>query len=154
MGKETIEGACCPLTGCPIKKLVWSWLAIFLTIFAYEWVFHGMYMMADYAATAEMWRDETAMQELFHVALIRQAIVAFIIAALYGWATSTQHGCCTKFDIKFGLMIGLLFGITSFSVYAYMPIPYEMALKWLIGETLMGLIIGVVLSFVGKCCKK
>lgn len=148
------EGMCCPLTGCPVKKVIVAWLFVFATMFGYEWAFHGMYMMPDYLATAALWRDEAEMEAMFHICIIRKAVMAFVIAGLYCWLSRAEHGCCTKFGIKFGAMIGLLLGINSYSMYAYMPIPHEMAVKWLIGEVLMGVVIGVVLSFVGKCCKK
>ncbi len=148
------EGMSCPLTGCPIRKVILAWIVVFATIFCYEWAFHGMYMMPDYLATAELWRDNVAMQALGHIGLIRIAVMAFVIAGLYCWVARAEHGCCTKFGIKYGAMIGLLLGIKSFGTYVYMPIPYEMAVKWLIGEVLMGVLIGVVLSFVGKCCSK
>lgn len=158
MGKETkttsTEGMRCPITGCSIKKIILAWIAVFVTIFAYEWAFHGMYMMPDYEATASMWRDGAGMQELLHIAWIRQAVLAFVIGGLYCWVSKAEHGCCTKFGIKFGAMIGLILGISSFGLYLYLPIPYEMALKWLIGETLMGVVIGIVLAFMGKCCTK
>lgn len=155
MNNETEkQGLTCPITGCPIKGLLCTTIAVFLTIFGFEWAFHGIYMMPQYEATASLWRPMEESQALMHISIIRTAIAAFVISVLYCW---TQRSCCngsTAFRIKFGLMVGLLLGMWDFCAYVWMPIPYELALSWLIGGILMGLLVGIVLAIGSKMCKK
>ncbi len=150
------KGLTCPITGCPIARLLVSTLAIFVTIFAFEWAFHGNYMMPLYEETASMWRPEEEMKELFHICIIRILVASVVISVLYCWAGkfSTCCGSHSVFAVKFGAMVGLLLGIWDFGAYSYMPIPMNMATSWLVGDIIMGIMIGIVLALLSHCCKK
>jgi hypothetical protein len=150
------EGLCCPISGCPIKHVVILAVTAFAVMFGLEWLFHGIYMMPDYEATASLWRSEAEMQGLFGFCMIRKGLMALAIAGLFGWAGKSCGGItCPVKGAKFGLLIGLLLGANDFGTYIWMPIPMDMAIKWLIGNTLIGVVLGAVLAVVcGKVCKK
>lgn len=148
--EQAKQGLTCPLTGCPFEKLLLSTVAVFITIFAFEWVFHGMYMMPVYEATASLWRTMEESQSLMHYSLIRTFVAALMISALYCWGSKATgcHGGGLVFGLRFGLVIGLLLGGWEFSTYVWMPIPFDMAVSWLVGCVIMGVLIGIVLSLL------
>lgn len=150
------EGMCCPISGCPVKHVLIAAVVAFAAMFGLEYLFHGIYMMPDYEATASLWRPESEMQGLFHICLIRKGLMALAIAGLFCWAGKSCGGiCCPVKGAKFGLLIGLLLGANDFGTYLWMPIPLDLAVKWLIGNTLIGVVTGALLGLVcGKLCKK
>lgn len=153
---STGGGMCCPISGCPIKHILILAVTAFVVMFGLEWLFHGIYMMPDYEATASLWRTEAEMQGLFHICLIRKGLMALAIAGLFGWASKACGGInCPIKGAKFGLLVGLLLGANDFGTYIWMDIPLELAIKWLVGNTLIGVVIGAVLGIVsGKLiCK-
>ena len=155
MSESTNCGPCCPITGCSIQKLLFSTIVAFLIIFGFEWAFHTICMMDDYIATAELWRDEAGMQELFHISLISQFMRAFAIAAILCMFFKTSAKGATGKGIRIGLILGLLSGGCAFGSYAYMPLPIDIPLKWLGGEIILNIIIGAVIGAMHqKCCSK
>lgn len=152
------KGMVCPITGCPIKKVLMATIVTFLVTMAYDWVFHGIYMMPDYQATASMWRTEAEMQSLFNICILYHAVLAFGVAGLYCFVgkNASCGGACLKTGLRFGLLLGLIIGISHFASYIWMPIPMAMAVKWLAGSVVWGLIVGFVLSLLSKkcCCSK
>lgn len=130
--------------------------AVFATMFVFNWVFHGMYMMPDYQATASLWRPEAEMQNLMWVCIVSKLIMAFAITCLFCWVAQgcESGGKCTKKGAKFGFKIGLLLGAQQFSSYIWLPIQMDMAVKWFVGDVIMGVLIGIVLAYVMRFCKK
>lgn len=145
---------------CPSKKGVKCLIpvaAVFVTIFAFQWLFHGVYMMPQYQATAGMWRPEGEMQQMMWVCIVSKLIMAFAITCLFCWIAQgcESQGKCPKKGAKFGFKIGLLLGAQQFASYAWLPIDMKMAVNWFIGDVLMGILIGVVLAFTCQMtCKK
>lgn len=131
-------------------------VAVFATIFLFEWLFHGVYMMPAYEATASQWRPEEEMQGLWPYCLITKLVMAAVICCLYCMVSKgcESQGRCYKKGAKFGFKIGLLLGVQQFSSYLWLPIELGMALNWLIGNIIMGVLIGLVLAFVTGFCKK
>lgn len=130
--------------------------AAFVTIFLFQWWFHGVYMMPAYEATASMWRSKEEMEGLWWVCIATKLVMAAIICCLYCCMAKScpSGGKCVKSGIKFGFKIGLLLGAQSFASYAWLPISMDMALKWLTGDIVMGILIGVVLAYLCRMCKK
>lgn len=130
--------------------------AVFVTIFVFQWLFHGIYMMPAYEATASMWRSKEEMEGLMWVCISTKLVMAAVISCLYCCISkgASCSGKCPKTGAKFGLKVGLLLGAHDFASYIWLPIDMNMALKWLTGDILMGVIIGVVLAFVCRLCKK
>jgi hypothetical protein len=130
--------------------------AVFATIFAFQWLYHGVYMMPAYQATASLWRPEAEMQDMMWVCIVTKLIMAFAICCLYCWVSKgcESEGKCTKKGAKFGFKIGLLLGAHDFASYMWLPVSMDIPLKWFVGDVLMGVLIGVVLAFVTRTCKK
>lgn len=132
--------------------------AVFVTIFVFEWLFHGFYMMPAYQATAEHWRPMDQMQgpDMMAICIFTKLIMALAITCLFCWVAQgcESQGKCTKKGAKFGFKIGLLLGAQQFASYIWLPIEMDMAVKWFIGNIIMGVLIGVVLASCMRMCKK
>jgi hypothetical protein len=131
-------------------------VAVFATIFVFEWLFHGVYMMPAYQATAEYWRPMEQMQGMMWVCILTKLIMAFAICCLFCMAAKgcESQGKCTKKGAKFGFKIGLLLGAQQFASYMWLPIEMDMAVKWFVGDVIMGVLIGIVLAYTMRVCNK
>lgn len=154
--KQESKGMCCPISGCPIKKVVVLAVVAFATIFGFQWLYHGVYMMPDYLATASMWRPEAQMKEFMHICIISKGLMALAASGLFCMAMKSSCGApCPVKGAKIGLLIGLLLGAASFASYAWLPFETNtIPLKWLAGDVLMGILVGTALGLVSRMCKK
>jgi len=126
-----------------IKRFSLSILACFAFIFLFEWIFHGILLKDLYVSTADLWRTEEEMIQYFHWALFSQ--LWFVTA--FAWVFTQcfeNHGI--KEGIRFGLGMGLVMGAMTFGFYPYMPIPIILALAWVVGSLLEGVLLGIILS--------
>lgn len=141
---------------CLFKGLIIPTAVVFAVIFVFEYLFHGSVMMPHYEATADLWRSKEEMDALGHICLIRMIVVAAVISMMYHCFSRNAASCgsCPRLGAKFGLMVGLLLGMWDFGAYVWLPIPMEIALAWLFGDVVLGLLIGLVLSWLkGGICK-
>lgn len=146
----------CPLTGCPIKKVLLAVIVSLIVTLAFDFAYHGTYMKPMYDATAAMWRTEAEMQSLFSYCFAYHGIFAFAIGGLYCFA-SKNAGCggkSARFGITFGLFIGLAFGVSDLSVYMYLPFEnWDIPIAWFVGRIIWGILLGLALSFSSRLCK-
>jgi hypothetical protein len=160
--QDTMDKAECP-TGPenrPIFCLVGfalSAFAVFIVMVLFEGLFHGGLLRPYYQATASLWRSPAAMQHELPVQLIRQACTALLFTCLYFWILRGEKSseCPVKIGLKLGVKIGLILGLSMFGAYVWLPLPsLEIPFFWLIGNTLLGLLLGAVLGIIYNCKKK
>jgi hypothetical protein len=121
----------------------------FIFVFVYEMLVHGYCLTNLYTNTQSLWRTQAEMQAFFPVSALNQLIGVFLVGCLL-CLFKNKH--CA---VLLGIILGLLNGIHQFSMYAYMPIPLELALSWFVSGFFESLILVVLMSFVlwGKSCK-
>jgi hypothetical protein len=133
-------------------KLGLTTLAVFATVFAFDGFYHGMLLKSAYEATASLWRPEAEMEQMFMWCLAMHAAVAFLFVWLF---TRNYEGKGIGEGIRFGLPLGALLGVLNAGAYIYMPIPESLALAWLVGGILRGVVMGIVCALVyGYLCRK
>lgn len=132
----------CPMTRCAV-----STLAVFATMMLFNWLYHGHLLMNQYVATASLWRSEAEMQDMMWLCFLKQAVLSAIIVWIWG---KNYQNLGTGEGVRFGVMIGALLGVHMAGAYISMPIPSSLALAWFAGEVLLGVMIGVVLSFTTR----
>jgi hypothetical protein len=141
---------------CPVRAVIIPLFAVFFVIFGFEWVFHGVFMMPHYEATKSLWRGPEEMQSLFYVSVIRVFVVSAILNLLY--CKLSRGGSCDgkslKSGICFGLVMGVLLGVWDFGAYAWLPVPITIPAYWFAGDVVMGVLVGITLSFLCRMCKK
>lgn len=149
---------CSATTECkkPGIKCFLTVLAVFVVMMGFNWLYHGVYMMPDYQATASNWRSLEEMQQLGWICIVTKLVMAAVVTCLF---CCVAKGCetggkCYKKGACFGLKIGLLLGAQQFSAVISLPIPMGMAVKWLIGNLILGLLVGLLLTALTRCCKK
>ena len=121
----------------------------FAVLFVFQWLFHGVYMMPAYEATASLWRSKEEMEGMMWVCILTKLIMAFAICCLYCWMAKNceSQGRCVPKGAHFGFNIGLLLGAHDFASYMWLPIEMDMAVNWFVGDVIMGILIGVALAY-------
>ena len=127
------------------KRLLITIIALFVFIFAFEWVFHGIILKDCYAQTQNLWRPENEMMGYFHWLVLGQAVIAIAFAILFaqGFAAGGVGA-----GIRLGIMVALLRVGLDLITYAVQPLPAKLILFWAVGglvETgLAGAIAGAI----------
>jgi hypothetical protein len=149
------SGACskndnsCATKTCNWTLCIVSVIVAFVVLWLFEWVFHGMLLMPIYAETASLWRPYEQMGDYFYITLIRVLVMAMIFTKFYKYACQSCSSCYCA-GIAVGLKLGVLIGIIHFGSYAYMPIPLTLAVYWLVGGIVQGVLTGLALAFTCK----
>jgi len=128
-----------------LGRLLLPIIAVFIFIFAFDFLVHGYLLKGLYKETASLWRPEGDHK----MAFIFASELLFAIMASYIF-TLNFEGKGIGEGVRYGLLIGLLVGAIQIGTYCYMPIPLALTVAWFAGEVLRGLGAGVVLSLTYK----
>ena len=126
-------------------RLIFAAITAFIFIFAFEFVYHGIFLKPQYEETMALWRTPEQMMLLMPIATTVQFGFAFLLSVIF--ATFAPQGGA-KQGLRFGALAGLMIGLLQLGAYVYLPIPLELASAWFAGyffETLgAGMIIGAI----------
>jgi hypothetical protein len=129
------------------KRFVLTAVISVAFLFGFDYWWHNILLMSQYEATSSLWRSKEEMGQLCHWGMLSTAAIAIILTYVYTLSCKNK-GMCE--GIKFGIVIGFLLVIISFSMYPYLPIPIKLAGFWALGSFLHGLGLGVI---CGVCYK-
>lgn len=125
------------------KRFVGSWVAAFATVFVFEWLLHGKILAGTYQATASLWRPEAEMQSLFHWLVLGQFLTAGIFSYIF---TKGYEARGVGEGVRYGFLIGLLFGAPMIGLYAVAPYPPALIAGWFVGGLVEWMLAGVVVA--------
>jgi len=126
------------------KRFILAVVAVFIGVFLMEWLVHGIWLKADYAATMKLWRSQEDMQKHFPFLLAGQALVSLMFVLIWAHADikTLARGCA------FGLCMGLARESSSIIAYFSQPIPGTIIAKWFVAGALEGVLMGALVFFV------
>jgi len=129
------------------KRLLLTALAVFVFIFAYEWVFHGILLKDTYGMTPSLWRPQTEMMQHFHWLVLGQAVIALMFTVLFaqGFAAGGVSA-----GIKLGIIVGLLRLGLDLITYAVQPLPAKLIGFWFVGGLLEAAVTGAIAGALFK----
>ncbi|MGQ0528199.1 MAG: hypothetical protein ACT4OY_09280 [Alphaproteobacteria bacterium] len=131
----------CPISGVCIKRFWLSIVSGFAFAFAFDWIVNAYFMRDLYDRTPQLWRSDAEMQETVWVIWLYEFVVVLLTAFIF---TRNYEGRGTGEGVRFGALIGLLFGVQMAASYAWMPISADLAVAWLVTGVLKGLGLGVI----------
>lgn len=129
-----------------MNKYLRAILVLFVFIFAYEWLVHGVLLAPFYNETAMLWRPEAEMQSKIHWMFIGQLLTAVIACMLFSRSDSSQ---LADYFI-FGALLGLLFCAAQLVMYTVAPYPILLVAYWCVAELVKYTLAGVLFYFVGR----
>lgn len=128
-----------------VKRFFGASIALFIFIFFYDWLVHGVLLMKTYEMTAMLWRPEADMKSLMPLGIFGQIFTAGWLGLAF--AQFFKNGG-KKNGLMFGLFFGGLIGVHSALTYVWMPIPSMLAWSWLFANFFKYLIGGYILGAI------
>lgn len=131
-----------------IKRLLLAIVAGYVVIFGTDILIHEKWMMADYAATQQLWRPKPEMESLMGWMIGAQllSVVTFVILWAIGFAGTSRLICA----IGYGALMGLFSGVWAIIIYVVTPTPCEIATKWFFAGIVQCILLGIVTFYVYK----
>ena len=129
------------------KRLLLTAVALFVFIFAFEWLFHGVLLKETYAQTPSMWRPESEMTGHFHWLMLGQALIALMFAILFaqGFAAGGLAA-----GIRLGIIVGILRIGPTLITYAVQPLPAKLIAFWAVGGLVEAALAGAIAGALFK----
>ena len=129
-----------------MKRYLLAVLAVFVTWSILDFLIHGVILMSLYEASAEIWRPEEEMMNGLLMVVTLLAAASFVgLIAKFSKEKSPKAGAL------FGLIWGLGGGVSmGYGTYAFLPLPYMLALGWFLAHAVQGTISGLVAGLVLK----
>ncbi len=125
-----------------IKRLVVTCVVVFVVIFAFEWLLHGVILRTDYVTTGYLWRPQDEMQQQFRWLMFGQFVVAASFAVSYAFVAKAQ--CGIRCGLMYGLVAGLMLSGPNFITYAVQPMPAKLIGAWTVGRLIEMMLCGAI----------
>ena len=130
------------------KRLLLAIVAVFVALFASDFLIHSVWLMNDYKATPSLWRPEAEMGAHFCWLLLGQFLATAMFVII--WANGFPVTACLRGACLYGACMGLFSEANTLITYAVQPLPASIALKWFASGVVQGVLLGVVAFLVYK----
>lgn len=122
------------------KRFILAVVAVFVGVWATNFLIHAVWLKSDYAASMALWRPEAEMNKHFLPLLAGQFLASLMFVLIWAHADiKTLPRACA-----FGLCMGLAKESTTLILYAVQPFPGELAAKWFIAGAIQATLMGIV----------
>ena len=126
-------------------RLVLAVLAVTAALYAFDFVFHGIFYGKAYEATSESWRSEEEMMARYPSQILSYFMIS--VGFCLVWALGFPRE-----GVKCGAIYGFLIGFMSTGGvllnFVFLPIPDQFKLPWTVGGILSGVVGGIVVALV------
>jgi hypothetical protein len=130
-----------------IPRLLISFVAAFVFIFFFEWLFHGIMLKGIYVESMPYRRPDAEFQAHFFWLVLGQAIIALMLACIYAQGFALR-------GVVGGVCLGLMLAITyiggNFIIYAVQPLPMKLIGLWAVGGVVEMCIAGALVGAIYK----
>jgi hypothetical protein len=129
-----------------VKRYILSSLAVFVTTIVLDIVTHRVILAPAYEATRSVWRPDSAIIPAWTIVPVALTI-AFVFTYMF------VKGCSKSRGIGDGLRFGGISGVfislpISYMLYAMLPIPFSLALQWLVYGLIQTILMGITASSI------
>ena len=129
------------------KKFFIAWLVLFIVYMAGGFVVHGTLLHDDYAALPNLYRSDEQMMPNFHLMVIAHVLMAGAFTWVY--ARGVENKPWLGQGLRFGFAVSLLCVAPIYMIYyVVQPMPEALAVKQIVFDTIMTLILGSVVAFL------
>ena len=130
------------------RKCIISAVVMFVMAWAMSFVVHGWLLAVNYAATPGM-RPPAEAEKIIYWIIIAQAIFGAAFAWVYYQGKEDKPWLMQ--GIRFGIAVACLTVIPTYLIYHVVtPVPFSLAVKQILLDTIRVLLMGVVLAWMNK----
>ncbi|MGE0564298.1 MAG: hypothetical protein AB7O50_07255 [Pseudolabrys sp.] len=131
-----------------MKKCVVSAVVMFVMAWALSFVVHGLLLGGDYAVTPGM-RPPAEAQRIIYLIILAQAIFGVAFAWIY-YQGKEDKPWLTQ-GLRYGAAIAALTVVPTYLIYHVVtPVPFGLAIKQIVLDTIRVLLMGVVLAWINR----
>ena len=128
------------------KRLILGIVAVFVGVWATDFLIHGLWLQSRYSETMSLWRPEADMQR--HMLWLFLGQFLFAIAFVVIWARGFASIPHLRGGVLYGLFMSLFFQANTFITFAVQPLPRDIAIKWVLSGLVQGVLLGLLVYFV------
>ncbi len=130
------------------KRWLLASLAVFVVVFAIEFVVHHVLLTDLYKQTASIWRPMAEFEKMMCLFWIGYAIFALMFTFIYTKGIENKKDGLGQ-GLRFGLFIGILMGVPSNLMwYVILPIPAALAIAWTVACLVEMLAAGAAVGLI------
>lgn len=127
------------------KKFLVAWLVLFVLYMAGGIIIHGILLNADYLATGLM-RPEAEAQKMMHLMALAHLLMAGAFVWIY--VRGVENKPWLGQGLRYGLAVAALFMPIYIIYYVVQPTPGILAVKQIVLDTIMTLVLGATVAFL------
>jgi hypothetical protein len=129
------------------QKFFFAFIAAFIFMFLWGWLFNGMFMKGVYEQTSNLWRPQNEMMIRMPWLVVGLAILTFAIVLIFasGFAGGGVAG-----GIKLGIMLEILAFGARLMMYYLQPFPGKLIAYWTLGGLIEMIVAGAIIGSIYK----
>ncbi|HWN07221.1 MAG TPA: hypothetical protein VNO53_08660 [Steroidobacteraceae bacterium] len=127
------------------KKFLVAWLLLFVLYMAGGMLVHGVILGDDYMTTGLM-RPEAEAQKLMHWMILAHVLMAGAFTWIY--VRGVENKPWLGQGLRYGLAVAVLFAPIYMIYYVVQPTPGALAVKQIVLDTILTLVLGAVVAFL------
>jgi len=127
------------------KKFTLACVAVFIFIFVFDLLFHGVYLKSIYEQTNSLWRPEEAMKSYIAWLILGQLIITIGFVALF--TKAFKRGGLIEGAV-YGLLVAIIFIGNLLIWYAVVPYPSNFLTNWMVGTLIEMVLAGIIVAFI------
>ena len=129
------------------KRGFLAFIAAFIVIFFFGFIWHGYLMKDAYMETSTLWRAEADFQSHFWILILGHAVIAFAFAGLYVSKVGLNS---IATGLGYGIVIGILCAGGDLIRFAVEPLTTKILCMWIVGGLLQFAIAGAIVGAIYK----
>ena len=130
-----------------MKKAIGAIVAGFVVQFAGLFVIHSIILRQDYLDTASVWRIPVQQVARFWAMLL--SILIYVIGAVAIYIRGAERKPWVGQGVRFGILMALVTVVYgALSGWVIMPIPHMLAVKWIVYESALSVVFGLVVAVI------
>jgi hypothetical protein len=130
-----------------MKQKLIAIVAGFILQMAGLFLIHSIWLKQDSINTASIWRshpDQTA-----RVWAMLLSVLIYVIGGVWIYSLAVKSGSWVTQGIRFGILLAMAVVVYgSLSGWVIMPLPHMLVVKWIIGESLLSVVFGLLLAAI------
>ena len=131
------------------KKFLISWLVVFVVWMVGSFVVHATLLGEAYASLGALYRPAEEQQAYFPFMLAAHVIMAGAFVWIYQRGQEDKPWVAQ--GIRYGIAIALLVGVPIYMIYyAVQPIPGNVVVTQIVGDSVLLVILGLIVAFLNK----
>ena len=130
-----------------MKRFLFAFLAAFIFIFFWGWLYNGVLLRDVYMETSNLWRPQSETMNLFHWIILGQAILVLAFVMIYA---SGFAGGGVAAGIRLGIMLEILAIGARMMMYAVQPLPGKLLVYWSVGGLIEMIVTGAIVGAIYK----